>query len=138
MLAPIYNPVDRMVPPSFPLLLVAPGIAIDLIMQRFGKAPGFWRNWLVAGAMGAAFLAAFLAAQYPFAGFLISPAADNWIFAGNHWVPYFARPGDWRTRFWDTEKDALTVAGLAVALAFAIVKSRIALAVGAWMSKVQR
>jgi hypothetical protein len=138
LLAPIYNPVDRMVPPTFPFLLVAPAIAIDLIMQRFGRPSGFWRDWLVAAGLGAAFLAAFLAVQYPFSGFLISPAADNWFFAGNQWVPYFIKPGDWRFRFWDPDKDALTVAGMAVALTLAIVKSRIALAVGAWMSKVQR
>jgi len=138
MLAPIYNPVDRMVPPSFPLLLVFPGIAIDLVMQRFGKPRGFWRDWLLAGAVAVAFLLPFLAVQYSFSGFMITPAADNWFFAGNRWVPYFVRPGDWRFRFWDPDKDALTLAGLTVALTLGIVKSRIALAVGAWMSKVQR
>jgi hypothetical protein len=140
LLAPIYNPVDRMVPPSFPLLLVVPGIAIDLIMARFGRAAGFWRDWMLAAVLGVAFLATFIAVQYPFAGFLISPAADNGFFAGNRWLPYFIKPGDWRFRFWDiTEgKDLLTATTISIALALAIFKSRIALAVGAWMSRVQR
>jgi hypothetical protein len=140
LLAPIYHPVDRMVPPSFPLLLVIPAIAIDLIMARFGQPAKFWRDWALAGMLGAAFLGAFMAAQYSFSGFLLTPAADNWFFAGNRWLPYFIRPGEWRFRFWDLDngKDLLTVAGVATALVLAIVKSRIALAVGAWMSKVQR
>jgi hypothetical protein len=138
LLAPIYNPVDHMVPPGFPLLLVFPGLAIDLLMRGLDTRRGFWRDWLLAGALGLGFLAAFLAAQYTFSGFLIGPGADNWFFAGNRWLPYFARPGDWRFRFWDLEKDALTLAGLGIALAMAFFKARIALAVGAWMSKVQR
>ena len=32
-LAPIYNPVDHMVPPPFPLLLILPAFAIDCIAQ---------------------------------------------------------------------------------------------------------
>jgi hypothetical protein len=140
LLAPIYNPVDRMVPPSFPLLLVVPAIVIDLIMARFGKPASLWRDWGLAVALGVAFLAAFMATQYSFSGFLLTPAADNWFFAGNRWLPYFIRPGEWRFRFWDLDngKDLLTVAGVATALVLAIVKSRIALALGAWMSKVQR
>ena len=138
LLAPIYNPVDRMVPPGFPLLLVFPGLAIDLVMRVLDRKPGFWRDWLLAGALAMAFLAVLLAVQYSFSGFLISPAADNWFFAGNRWTPYFIRLGDWRFRFWDQQKDALTIAGLAVALGLGIFKVRIALAVGSWMSKVQR
>ena len=138
LLAPIYNPVDRMVPPSFPLLLVVPGIAIDLIMRRFGRREGFWRDWALAVALGVAFLATFLTVQYSFSKFLISPAADNWFFAGNRWVPYFIKLEDWRFRFWNQDTDALTAAGLMIALTLGIVKARIALAVGGWMSRVQR
>ena len=138
LLAPIYNPVDRMVPPVFPLLLVIPGIAIDIIIQRFGQGRGFWHDWVLACGLGLAFLATFLITQYSFSGFLISPAADNWFFAGNRWVPYFVKPGDWRFRFWDPEKDSLSVAALSIALLLGILKTRIALAVGSWMAKVQR
>ena len=138
LLAPIYNPVDRMVPPNFPLLLIFPGLAIDLVIRALDTKRGFWRDWVLACAVAIAFLAVFLAVQYSFSGFLIGPAADNWFFAGNRWVPYFVRPGDWRFRFWDLEKDALTIAGLGIALGLCIFKARIALAVGAWMSKVQR
>jgi hypothetical protein len=30
-LAPVYHPVDHMVPPAFPLLLIVPAVAIDVI-----------------------------------------------------------------------------------------------------------
>jgi hypothetical protein len=50
------------------------------------------------------------------------------------------KPGDWRFRFWDQDngKDVLTTAAVISALVLGIVKSRIALAVGGWMAKVQR
>lgn len=138
LLAPIYNPVDRMVPPTFPLLLVVPGIAIDVMISAWRGKTGFWRDWVFAGILGIAFLSTFLATQYFFSQFLLTPGADNWFFAGNRWLPYFIKPGDWRFRFWDQEKDALTIAGLTVALILGIVKARIALAAGSWMAKVQR
>lgn len=137
-LAPIYNPVDHMVPPNFPLLLVAPGLAIDLIMQRFTPGRTFWRDTLLAILLGFAFVGAFLAAQYYFSALLISPAADNAVLAGNRWWPYFIKPSDFRFRFWNPAKDPLTIAGLLLACALAAVKSRIGLAVGNWMCKVQR
>src|SRR4029453_1837162 len=34
MLGPIYNRVTHMVPPAFPLLLVIPAFAIDLLLRR--------------------------------------------------------------------------------------------------------
>src|SRR5262249_44684327 len=44
MLAPIYNPVTYMQPPTFPLLLVVPAFAFDLLLRRFGGV----RDWLLA------------------------------------------------------------------------------------------
>ena len=137
-LAPIYNPVTRMVPPAFPHLLIAPAFFIDLVMLTLGRRTGFWWNFLVAFAAGFFFLAVFLAVQWYFSKFLMSSAADNWFFAGNRHWPYFAHVSDWRYRFWKLSEDPLTAYGLGVALFLAIIKSRIALAFGGWMSKVQR
>src|SRR5687768_16346975 len=36
MLGPIDNPVDHMVPPLFPLLLIVPAAAVDWLLQRPG------------------------------------------------------------------------------------------------------
>src|SRR5205085_5439534 len=41
MLAPIYNPVTHMVPPPFPLLLVFPALAIDMLTQRYRQMNGW-------------------------------------------------------------------------------------------------
>ena len=138
-LAPIYNPVDRMVPPNFPLLLVVPAIAIDLLMSRLSRQERtFWRETWLAVALGVGFFVPFFLAQYFFSSFLIGPAADNWFFAGNRWWPYFIKLNEFRFRFWNPSGDPLLFSGMMVALALAIFKSRIALAVGNWMSKVQR
>lgn len=138
MLAPIYNPVDRMVPPVFPLLLIVPGLLIDLVLRINAGRHSFLRDWLLAAMLAAVFLGALLAVQIPFSGFLLSPAADNWFFSGDRHWPYFIKLGDWRHRFWNPENDALTVNAVVVALVLGMVKSRIALAFGGWMSKVRR
>jgi hypothetical protein len=140
MLAPIYNPVTYMQPPTFPLLLVAPAFAIDLLLKRFRDTP----NWLLALPLAMAFVGAMVLVQWPFAEFLISPAARNPLFAGDHWS-YTSRLGPWRYEFWDLERDAQGhwslakfCVGLLVAIAIAYVTSWRGLAYGRWMSKVQR
>jgi hypothetical protein len=138
LLAPIYIPVDRMVPPTFPLLLFIPAIAIDLLVQSFNQKRGFWRETLLALLIGVAFFGLLLAIQWPFSKFMLSPAANNWFFAGNREWPYFVRPAEWRFRFFELDDDALAFKGALVACGFAILKSRIALAFGSWMNKVQR
>ena len=53
LLAPIYNPVDHMWPTTFPLLLLLPAVAIDLVPRLLPRAGG-WTRAVVAAA---AFLA---------------------------------------------------------------------------------
>ncbi len=140
-LAPIYNPVDHMVPPAFPLLLIVPGIAIDLMLHRFGRQRGWWRDTLLAMALGAVFLLLFLAVHWYFAKFLLTPAADNWFFAGNRYWWYFANPGPWQHEFWHDKawsQDRFTLGKCALALLFAILSMRVGLSFGGWMSKVKR
>ena len=43
-LAPIYNPLTHMVPPPFPILLVVPAFAIDLILHRLERLNDWLRN----------------------------------------------------------------------------------------------
>lgn len=138
LLAPIYNPVDRMVPPSFPILMIVPAFAIDLVMMTLGRRNHWLWNWLVAVIIGAAFLGLLLAVHWPFSKFLLSPQADNWFFGGGRHWPYFTRPGDWMTSFWDIKKDPLTAKRMAIALALAVFKTRIALTFGNWIRQVKR
>jgi len=139
-LAPIYIAVTHMVPPSFPLLLVVPAIGIDLLLRRFGRG----HDWLLAIALGIAFVALLLSVQWIFGEFLLSPAARNYVFAADQWA-YMAEPGDWRYRFWRLPKDALgnldTLAlarGLGVAALIGMVSSRVGLWWGNGMSRIRR
>jgi hypothetical protein len=136
-LAPIYNPVDHMVPPAFPLLLIVPAVVIDLIVQRFGRKRGWLRNTLLALAIGIIFIVLFLPVQWYFSKFLISPAADNWFFAGGHFFPYTSSGGG-KHRFWHLQDDPVTWGKVLIVTVWAIVMSRIALGFGNWMSKVRR
>jgi hypothetical protein len=136
-LAPIYNPVNHMVPPAFPLLLIVPAVAIDLIVQRFGRKPGWLRNTFVALALGMVFIALFLPVQWHFSKFLISPAAENWFFAGGDFFPYTSS-GKWKHHFWQLQEDPLTWRKVLIVTACTVLMSRIALGFGSWMSKVRR
>src|SRR5262249_48163311 len=60
LLGPIFVQLDRFVPPDFPLLLVVPAIAIDLVLHRI-RPTGGGRDWMLAGALGIAFFGGLLA-----------------------------------------------------------------------------
>jgi hypothetical protein len=134
-LGPINMPVDHMAPPLFPLLLVIPALAIDLLLQRReGKRAG----WLDALAIGAAFLALFFVIHWTFAGFQISPAARNWFFAGDRFWAYFSHPGPYHYQFWGLKEDPMTARRFGIALLWAVASTRLGLWWGAWMSRVRR
>jgi len=133
-LAPIYNPVTHMVPPPFPLLLVLPSIAIDLLMRRF-KGGG---DWLLAPVLGLTFVAVMLVAHWWWAEFLLTPSARNAVFAADQW-DYYIKPGDWRYQFWTAERGLVDMArGLAIAAVTAVVSARVGLWIGRGMARVQR
>ena len=137
---PIYNALDHLMPPPFPLLLLVPALAMDLVLKKF-RWPE-WRgvSWVQAGALGFAFFFCFLITQWFFAEFLLKPAADNWFFAGGgrHW-PFFLKinpPA--RVIFWDASPDNLSGRSALVALALSIIAARLGLWLGAWMARVRR
>src|SRR5260370_15452520 len=53
-LGPVYQHVTQFIPPEFPLLLIVPALALDLLWQRTADWVA-WRQSLVSGAI---FLAA--------------------------------------------------------------------------------
>jgi hypothetical protein len=141
-LGPIYGPVDHMIPMQFPVLLIAPAIVIDLIMQRSGRDVKLSRrDWLLAPVFGLAFLAAFFVTQWPFADFLHSAAARNWIFFADEFS-YMVPAGSNARLYRFYGEHALTSpalwAGLGVALLYAMVSARAGLAWGRWLRRVQR
>ena len=160
MLAPIYNPVTHMVPPPFPLWLVVPAVAIDWLvgwMRRKQEAqpnsssgsssaadsgikcPTSWlHDWLLALALGVAFLGLMFPVQWYFSAFMLSPASDNWFFAGHRHWPYSSNLGTWLNDIWRLDRDPVTPLGLAYALAIACGACRTGLWFGNWMLKVRR
>jgi hypothetical protein len=138
MLAPIYNPVDHMVPPPFPLLLIVSALGIDGLERWLGTSPGKGKDWLMALLAAFAFLALFFPTQWFFAAFLVSPAADNALFAGGHFFAYFNQLGDWTREYWGVRSDPVTASQLGWALWFGILSSRLGLACGNWMAAVKR
>jgi hypothetical protein len=134
-LAPVRFPLTQMVPPQFPLLLVVPALGLDLVLQRWRRS----RGWLLAGVLAAVFLALFVAAQWPFAEFLNSPAARNPLF-GQHLRPYMIGETSFLARgeFLEPAAGMALVQGLTIALGLGVVSARLGLAWGGWMRGVRR
>ena len=141
-LGPIYNPVNHFVPLPFPLLLVVPAFGIDLVRGWVGHGRGWLRDLLLVFLSATVFLGLFLATQWFFSAFLISPAAENWFFATkNHWG-YQEHLGDWRFKFWSETNPnwnpPVTLKSLLIAWLVALAASRVGLGLGNWMAKVRR
>jgi len=137
-LAPIYNPVTHMVAPFFPLILVVPAIAIDLLLRRYRST----NDWLLAIALGVAFVALLLVVQWFWSEFLLSPGARNYVFASDQWN-YNSRLGPWRYEYWipkhrGSGSDEHLVRGLGVAMLLAIVSARLGLWWGEGMARLRR
>lgn len=133
-LGPIYYPITRMVPFCFPLLLVFPAAAIDWVLARLRHG----RDNRLAVLLGLAFVAIFLAVQWPFASFQETSASRNWFFVGDRYWSYWFHPDtSWRYGF-DGGVDRLSARGLLLAAALAILSARLGLVAGNGMAKVRR
>jgi hypothetical protein len=132
MLGPIYVHSDHFMPPDFPLLLVVPAFLIDLVMQRVGRG----RDWRLSAAIAVVFVAAMVAAQWPFADFLMTPWARNWFFISDR-MPYGIDPA-FQQRWYTLNPPNNLAVGLPIAVALAFVSARFGLWWGNWMSRVQR
>jgi hypothetical protein len=136
-LGPVFYQVTHMIPAQeFPLLVVAGALAFDLVRLRARK----WSDLKLAAVGGVAFLGAFLAVQWPFGNFLISPASGNWFF-GTQYVPYFVPPDT------DYARGAFSLIertpaqfwfGMLTAFVAAILSTRAGLAWGSWMQRLRR
>ncbi|HEX2093009.1 MAG TPA: hypothetical protein VHG28_11430 [Longimicrobiaceae bacterium] len=135
-LAPVRFPLRQMTPPQFPLLLIIPAVAFDLVLHRWGGRP---RGWLLAMVLGAAFLLPFFAAQWPFADWLMSPAART-PFTGQHLRPYFVGEDAYSVRgvFYNPSSGTELVKGLAIALGIGVLSARLGIGWGNWMARVRR
>jgi hypothetical protein len=135
-LGPVYHQMTHFVPMEFPLLIIVPAVALDLLSLRIAV----WNKWLQAAVGGSVFLLIFLAVQWPFATFLLSPAARNWFF-GADYLPYFDGPNSYSARhlfvpFERTHSEFWL--RMAEALVIAVLSTRIGLAWGDWLRRVRR
>jgi hypothetical protein len=134
-LGPIYQPITHMVALAFPVLVIVPAVGVDLVMQRVRARP-----LVLAPLLSLVFLALFIAVQWPFASFLMSPAARNWFFNADNFV-YWLSPGgvEW-SRNWVPAPAGAFPFGIQLAFAFLLgtLSSYMGLWFGQWMTKVRR
>jgi hypothetical protein len=135
-LGPIYQNITHMVPMDFPLLLIVPALAMDMVRQHLGME----RQWRTVLLQGAVFWVLFLAAQWPFASFLVSPASHNWFFATDNYpydIPmtsnyvrgiFMREPGGTRA----------LVTGLAIALPLSLLSASLGGLWSKWLRQVRR
>ena len=135
-LGPVYQKITHLIPPDFPVLMIVPAIMFDLVRRHVdGK-----NRWMQGAILGAAVLASFFAAQWPFANFLMSPASANWFFATNQ-LPYFLPSSShWAQNLWlPTEA---TSAQFALRMVFALIAAILTIGVGFawgdWMRRIRR
>jgi len=135
-LGPVFQNVTHFIPPEFPLLLIAPALALDWLRLRTLN----WRPWLQAMVAGLVFVGMLVAVQWPFVDFLLSPASRNWAF-GTNYFDYNMHPNSFYVRhqllplektpgkFW---------AEMAAAAIAAMVTTRLGIGWGNWMRKIRR
>lgn len=138
--APIYNPLDHLMPPPFPLLLIFPALGLDRVLRHFNWPAGRAQPWLQAVAAGLVFFVLFFMAQWVFAEFLLSDAADNRFFCGGgkHWPFFLKISPSARTVFWESPADEMNLANTVIAAGLAMAASRLGLWLGTWMTRVRR
>ena len=134
-LGPVMHQVTHFVPAEFPILLIVPALAFDLLRRRFAV----WPRWISAIVGGFVFVAVFVAAQWPFADFLMSPAARN-AFWGSIYFDYNTPPQSlyFQHKFFPPETAQLFWTRMAEAVLFAMVSTWLGLAGGDWMRRVRR
>jgi hypothetical protein len=134
-LGPVFQPVTQFIPPKFPLLLIVPAIVLDLLWRRIGN----WNKLAVAAISGPVFILTLVAAEWPFASFLMTDAAKNRFFATgyiDYGTPSWA--ADVTRRFIRPEHGLVLWQGLGWAMLYAAVSIWLGLMLGGWMRKIKR
>lgn len=134
-LGPVLNPITHFQPFEFPLLLIVPAIAIDTLAYRMKTD----RLWIQALRYGAVFVFLFLLVQWPF-GTLLMASKGHYFFGTSQW--YFGSDPTWEYRYafapWQVSDASEWLIGLPIAIALAVLSSRLGLMWGLWMKKIIR
>jgi hypothetical membrane protein len=135
-LGPVYQHVTRFVPPDFPILVIVPAFLLDLTRPYWQR----WSYWARAAVMPPVFMIALAAVQWPFANFLMTPAAHNWVFVSGYFPFFVPTTTDWvRNVFTQVEPSARQFwTRIAWTLVLAMLMARAGFSWGDWMRKIQR
>ncbi|MES2807724.1 MAG: hypothetical protein V4619_03820 [Bacteroidota bacterium] len=135
-LGPVVNHITNYQSFHFPLLLIFPAIAIDVINHRLQNLNSIVKALL----LGVVFIMVLFSVQWPFGTFLTTEQARNWFFGTTSW--YFGSDPDYPFRYsFHPENVAHGLAlwvGLAYAILFAFLSSWLGLTWGRWMRSVKR
>ncbi|MGO9127068.1 MAG: hypothetical protein ACLP6G_19555 [Terriglobales bacterium] len=135
-LGPVFTPITHMVPMGFPVLLAPGGVVLDYLCNHFSHK-GKWLQALVAGS---GFLLTMVAVQWPFAIFLVSPYARNWVFGANYFR-YSIPPSEYHYRWefvsYESSQAQLWIGMFIVWLA-TIFSTRVGLFWGEWLRRMRR
>jgi hypothetical protein len=134
-LGPVYQNITHMVPLWFPVLVIVPAFALDLLRMWMGQR---WGSWKAAIAAGFVFIAAFVAAQWPFANFLLSPAARNPIFGSNYFGFFDPAVVLYNPYRFELESSPAFAKGMMIAFVMSIIFCSLGMALGNWMRTVRR
>jgi hypothetical protein len=134
-LGPVYQHVTHFIPEAFPILLIAPALALDLLWQRTKN----WNPWKLAAISAVVFVAVLVAIEWPFASFLMSPAARNRFF-GTGYLWYGLPPYSHSARylFLDSETATHFWRSILLAVVFATLTFRFGLSRGEWLYRIKR
>jgi hypothetical protein len=133
-LGPVYTNVTHMVPLQFPLLMFAPALAIDWLVQHMKDR----NKLLLALAAGSAFLAVTIAVHWEYARFMISPLAKNWVF-GTAYFPYMQAPSSYHFSYeFFREPAKVFLTGTGIAWITAVISAAIGLQCGDWLRSLKR
>ena len=137
-LGPIYQHITHMVALSFPLLIIVPAVAIDLVLHRLDGRVG---TIVLALSAGVVFVVTFAAVQWPFATFLVTnPLARGPLFNANNYVYWMSPMYEAMMHRFPPQAIGATPlwTQFIIAMAIASVASAFGLNHGDWMRRVRR
>lgn len=138
LLGPVHNRITTYQTLGFPILLVFPALVIDWLKAKFQSL----NDWWLALILGLNYLFILLIVSYPFGNFILeSLIARSWFWGSSSWS--YQNSPDWEYRYkfadWGITKGfGNWASGLGIALLISLLSTRIGLAWGKWMQKVQR
>jgi hypothetical protein len=138
-LGPIYRHITHMVTLSFPPLVIVPAFFVDLVMHRFDRNDRRLGTLPLAAIIGPTFTLVFVAAQWPFASFLLgSPLARGRVFNADNFVYWMSPIYEALTKRFDPPGVWPISIHLGIVAAIAILASALGLVRGDWMTRVRR